>query len=161
MSIVQPVFQSRWGFHPCDYRTYRKLKFLNLVHQKAVRMAEAWKRWKRKDPHNRVVRRRLRNEKGQTIGYAPPIPLAEPPLCPVFAHKISERCHVDKKGTYYQDGFLDEKVVIDGQRIPADYAAARRPVPQAAEVPPLHFTREEIHAWYEQALNWVEHQDAG
>ena len=66
------MFQSRWGFHPCDYATFRKLKFLRHLHQKALRMAHAWECWNRKDPHNRVLRRRIRNAKGQTLGYEPP-----------------------------------------------------------------------------------------
>ena len=40
------VYPSRWGFHPCDYQTYRKLKLLHAVYQKAVRQAHAWRRWK-------------------------------------------------------------------------------------------------------------------
>jgi hypothetical protein len=161
MSTVQPVFQCRWGFHPCDYSTYRKLKSLNLVYQKAVRLAQAWKRWKRKDPHNRVVRRRLRNKRGQTIGYAPPLPLAEPPLCPVFSHKVFEKSHVDKTGAYRQEGFLEEKVVTEEPWISTDYAAARRPVAHAAEVRPLYHTLAEIDAWYEKARAWLEQQDVG
>ena len=53
------MFQSRFGFHPCDYQTYRKLKFLNQVCLKAIRLAHAWTRWKRKDPQNRVSPLRL------------------------------------------------------------------------------------------------------
>src|SRR4051812_16021137 len=90
------MFKSRWGFHPCDYSTYRKLKFLFNVFQKAVRMAHVWQRWKRKDPQNRVMRRRIRNDKGQTIGYESPVPLAEPRLCLIFSHKTLEKRHVDK-----------------------------------------------------------------
>src|SRR5437870_6902272 len=102
------MFQSRWGFHPCDYSTYRKLKFLNHVYQKALRMAHAWERWKRKDPHNRVMRRRIRNAQGQTIGYEPPVPLAEPPICPIFSQRVLEKCLVDKNGNVFPDGSLDE-----------------------------------------------------
>ena len=92
------MFRSRWGFHPCDYATCRKLKLLNRLYLRAVRLAHAWARWQRKDLHNRVVRRRIRNEKGQTVGYAPPVPLPEPKLCPLLSRKVVERRHVDKKG---------------------------------------------------------------
>ena len=36
------MFRSRWGFHPCDYLTYRKLKFLNQVYLRAIRLAHGW-----------------------------------------------------------------------------------------------------------------------
>jgi hypothetical protein len=159
MSMLQSLVRSRWGFHPCDYQTYRKLKLLNLVYQRAVRLAHAWNRWKRKDPHNRVIRRRRRNAQGQTIGYDPPLPLAEPGLCPLFSHKLYEKCYIDKLGMRHKDGFLDERVATDDIGIPADYAAARKPVPQAGELRPLSHTLAEIDVLYEKARSWVERQD--
>jgi len=150
------MYQSRWGFHPCDYSTYRKLKFLHSVYQKAVRLAQAWKRWKRKDPHNRVMRRRLRNSKGQTISYEQPVPLAEPRICPIFSHKVLEKCHVDKKGNVFRDGFMEEKVVTDDLGIAENYAAARRPGKVLSEVRPLRVSVEVIDALYEQARRWME-----
>src|SRR5579862_210432 len=108
MSTVSTSFCSHWGFHPCDYATYRKLKLLNLVYERAVCLAHAWDRWHRKEPHNRICRRRLRDEQGRTIGYAEPVPLAEPPLCPVFSRKVQEKRFVDRKGTYAKEGFLEE-----------------------------------------------------
>jgi len=159
MSAVQTVFQSRFGFHPCDYSTYRKLKFLNMVYQRAVRLAHAWHRWKRKDPHNRVSRHRIRNDKGQTIGYADPVPLSEPMICPVFSRKVQEKRFVDKNGRHIKEGFLDEKVVTDDPRIATDYSAVRKPVPEPAAVRPLRATVPEIDELYEKARAWVEQQD--
>jgi hypothetical protein len=153
------MFRSRWGFHPCDYPTYRKLKFLNQVYLQAVRLANAWARWKRKDPHNRVRRRRIRNEEGQTIGYEPPLPLPEPKTCPVFSQKVVEPRHVDKKGNFTREGFLEERVVTDNLWIPADYASARRPVADQAAVQPLHHTLVELEELYEKARTWLEEQD--
>jgi hypothetical protein len=153
------MFQSRWGFHPCDYHTYRKLKILNRVYRQAIRLAHAWARWKRKDPHNRVLRRRIRNEKGQTIGYEPPVPLPEPRICSVFAQKIVEKRHVDKQGNFSREGFMEEKVVTDDLWIPADYASARKPVADPAEVQPLHHTIAELEELYEKARTWPEVQD--
>ena len=153
------MFQSRWGFHPCDYSTYRKLKFLHHVYQKALRMAHAWERWKRKDPHNRVMRRRIRNDKGQTIGYETPVPLAEPRICPIFSQKVLENRHVDKKGNLFRDGFLEEKLVTDDLGIAGDFAAARRPVKELAEVRPLRVSVETIDALCEQARSWMEERD--
>lgn len=45
--------QSRWGFHPCSYELYLKLKKLNILCQKALRQIAIWERWNRKDPKNR------------------------------------------------------------------------------------------------------------
>lgn len=98
------MFRSRWGFHPCDYQTYRKLRFLNQVYLQAIRLAHGWARWKRKDPHNRVIRRRIRNEKGQTIGYEPPVPLPEPRICSAFSRKVFEQRHADKQGNCFREG---------------------------------------------------------
>src|SRR5262249_39675058 len=133
------MFRSRWGFHPCDYQTFRKLKFLNQVYLRAVRLAHAWKRWQRKDPHNRVRRRRIRNWQGQTIGYQPPAPLPEPRLCPVLCQKVLEQRHVEKKGNFSREGFMAEKVVTDGHWIPAAYATARKPVADPSEVQPFDY----------------------
>jgi hypothetical protein len=153
------MFRSRWGFYPCDYPTYRKLKFLHQVYLQAVRLAHAWARWKRKDPHNRTIRCRIRNEKGQTIGYELPVPLPEPKICPLFSQKVLEQRHVDKKGSFSREGFMDEEVTTDGRWIPADYAAARKPVADPADIPPLHLTVPEIEELYEQARCWLEEQD--
>lgn len=153
------MFQSRWGFHPCDYSTNRKLKALNQIYLRAVRLAHAWARWKRKDPHNRVLRRRIRNEKGQTIGYEPPISLPEPNICPIFSQKIVEIRHVDKQGNFSRQGFGEERVLTDDLCIPVDYASARKPVRNPTEVQPLHRTLAELDELYEKARIWLEEQD--
>ncbi len=155
------MFSSRWGFHPCDYSTYRKLKVLNLVYLRAVRLAHAWTRWKRKDPHNRVIRRRIRNEKGQTIGYEPPVALPEPKTCSVFSQKVIEKLHVDKKGIFSREGFVEERVVTDDFCIPSDYSSARVPAANPSEVQPLHHSVAEIEELYEKARAWLEEQDVG
>jgi hypothetical protein len=154
-----PVYQSRWGFHPCDYQTYRKLKFLNLAYLKAVRQAHAWMRWKRKDPHNRVIRRRKRDDKGQTIGHEKPIPTPEPRICEVFSRKILEKCYVDKKGNYCKEGFMEEKVVTLDLGTVEDYAACRKPRATMEEVIPLRNSLEAINELFEMARSWADQQD--
>ena len=149
------MFQSRWGFHPCDYQTYRKLKVLHSVYQAALRMAHAWERWNRKDPQNRVMRRRIRNDEGQTIGYEPPVPLAEPRICPVFSQQVQERRHVDKKGVVHKDGFFHPKVMTDDLGIVEAYSDARRPAKEATEVRPMRIAVEAIDALCEQARQWL------
>ncbi len=153
------MFRSRWGFHPCDHATYRKLKFLNQVYLQAVRLAHAWARWKRKAPHNRVIRRRIHNEKGQTIGYEAPLPLPEPRICDVFSAKVFERRHVDAQGNFSREGFLEERVATNGHGIPAAYALARMPVADEAMVQPLRLTLPEIEELFAKARCWLVEQD--
>jgi hypothetical protein len=161
MSTNPITFRSRWGFHPCDYATYRKLKLLHLVYMRAVRLAHAWDRWNRKAAHNRVRRPRLRDTSGRTIGYGAPTPLAEPLLCPLFSRKVQERRFVDPSGQCIREGFLVEKVVTDDAGIVTDYAAARRPVAEAGAVRPLRCTVARLDELYAQALAWLEQQDLG
>lgn len=161
MTSTPQVFQSRWGFHPCDYATYRKLKLLNQVYLRSVRLARAWQRWQRKEPHNRVSRRRVRNGQGQTVGYGPPVPLAEPPVCPVFSQKVYRTRFVDKKGGRQKEGFLEETCLTDDFGVAAAYAAVRRPAAEPGQVRPLGLSAAEIDALYDNARGWLERQDVG
>ncbi len=81
------AFQSKWGFHPCDRETCKKLKEINKFLTKARHQKAAWERWDRKMPHNRVIRRKLRDSQGRAVGYAAPEPMPEPELDSVFCHK--------------------------------------------------------------------------
>jgi hypothetical protein len=47
------IHKSKWGYHPCDYATFLKLKKLNYRLLVAKRKAAAWHRWDRKATHNR------------------------------------------------------------------------------------------------------------
>jgi len=67
-STENKVYQSAWGFHPCDKETYMKLRKLNYWFLEAQRKAAEWNRWTRKDKQNRVIRKFIRNDKGQKIG---------------------------------------------------------------------------------------------
>ena len=46
------VYQSKWGYHPCDYKTYRKLKELHKWYWETVYNFHSWYRWYRKDKKN-------------------------------------------------------------------------------------------------------------
>ena len=54
---------------------------------------------------------------------------------------------------------MEEKVVTDDLWIPADYASARKPVADPAEVQPLHHTIAELEELHEKARTWLEVQD--
>ena len=47
------VYQSRWGFHPCDFAHYRKLKRVHAAWWQGRRLAAKWRRWHAKRPENR------------------------------------------------------------------------------------------------------------
>ena len=46
------------------------------------------------------MRRRIRNDKGQTIGYEPAVPLPEPSICPIFSQKVLEKNPADRYLSY-------------------------------------------------------------
>jgi hypothetical protein len=48
-----PTYQSRWGFHPCDFQGFKKLKRLHAAYYKGLRLIAKHKRWERKEPQNR------------------------------------------------------------------------------------------------------------
>src|SRR5262245_7884384 len=78
------VHRSRWGWHPCDYATFRLLRELNLRCERALRQFAAWQRWQRKLPHNRLIRRVVRDDRGKKVGREVVGPMPEPPLPAVF-----------------------------------------------------------------------------
>ena len=57
-------YQSRWGYHPCDYNLFLKLKFLQRQYWQTLYDFHRWHRWWRKQEQNRVGR--------------------EPDYCPIF-----------------------------------------------------------------------------
>ena len=65
---MSEVHKGRWGFYPCDYETYKKLKQLHKWHEQAVRDWSNWCRWDRKEPQNRVIRKYTRDADGRKIG---------------------------------------------------------------------------------------------
>jgi hypothetical protein len=50
------TFKSRWGYHPCDYILFRKLKRIHKGYWQARRKVAAHHRWSRKLSHNRIGR---------------------------------------------------------------------------------------------------------
>jgi len=61
------TFQSRWGFHPCDYHVFLKLKRVHKAYWEGLRKVAAWRRWERKRPCNRVICRWQRDAAGRKI----------------------------------------------------------------------------------------------
>lgn len=84
MTVIQNVSQSRFGFHACNYETYKKIKKLYGFYWKALRRNAEWERWNRKEPQNRILRKWYRNEKGQKTGFEIVGPKPEPQRYPIF-----------------------------------------------------------------------------
>lgn len=74
------VVKIKWGYVPCDYDHYIKLKEVCKHFYKARSTYHQWLRWMRKAPQNRVTKRAIRNDKGQKCGTAIIGPMQEPKL---------------------------------------------------------------------------------
>jgi len=142
------TYQSRWGFHPCDYETYLLLKQLNRLHDQALHACADWQRWARKQPQNRVLRRQRRNDQGQRIGSEVVGPRPEPPLVALFCSKA----RLVQAATQHT---LGVRVAFDGLRIPEVYRQARTPAPTAAAVLPLPWTADELRALLARAADRI------
>lgn len=122
------VFQSRWGFHPCDYATFLKLKKLHARYWQALRQYAQWRRWQRKQPQNRVLRQWIRDAQGRRIGRRIIGPWPEPPLDPLFCVREQVESHFAEDGRLVREGQLVERVLFREHGIPEAYRLARTPV---------------------------------
>jgi hypothetical protein len=126
--------RSRWGWHPCDYETYLLLKALSARCEKARRQYSAWQRWERKMPHNRVIRRKVKDDQGRVTGREAVGPRPEPPLPALFCRRYQAVAR----------GRAAEQVAFSDLGIPAAYRAARKPAATKERVEPLALTAEQI-----------------
>jgi hypothetical protein len=138
------AYQSRWGYHPCDYATFLQLKELNQYYQRALRRFAAWKRWSRKQPQNRVIRSRRRNDQGQVIGKEVLGPRPEPALCPVFTRREEVRRYSSDPERQRKEERKIERVSMTHSDISEVYRKARKPVAREKLAIPLPYSGEEI-----------------
>jgi hypothetical protein len=143
--------RSKWGWHPCDYATFALLKRLHTAYWRALRQHATWKRWQRKMPHNRVLRRRIRDEQGRKIGMEIVGPWPEPPLPALFCTRRQVLTYWSEDGKPLPQGRMTEEVIFDDLGIPEAYRAARRPMATEAEVQPLRWTRDELSCLVQRA----------
>ncbi len=110
MATTTNPLRSRWGFHPCDYDLYLKLRRLHKWYWQTVYDFHRWHRWRRKEEQNR---------RGP-----------EPRHCPVFVADVFWRKPMRTHGA---DGFkLYPKTILD-HGVVALYHAARTPRPEPVE----------------------------
>lgn len=144
---------SRWGYHPCKYEHYRKLKFLNhKLMQARIKHAAAVRYW-RKDPPNRVHKHYERNEKGWRIGHTTS-PMKEPEICQVFSRQ--EGNHWD--GHQKKRADLEKGIIIRGDDlehwlfwtidpgVEQDYWNACMPVEKPSDLRPLKLGKDVVNA---------------
>jgi hypothetical protein len=58
MSTINNELKSRWGYHPCDYETFQKLRVIKKYYYKNLHVIAERDRWLDKEPQNRVIRTR-------------------------------------------------------------------------------------------------------
>ena len=137
------AYQSKWGWHPCDYETFLLLRKLYHRYWQALRRFAEWQRWERKQPHNRVVRARIVDEKGRKIGSRVIGPRPEPPLDPLFCTQQTVVQHRQKDGKGVR--IVSQTVRFHDRGIPEAFRAARLPAADEAAVPRLKLSVEDIH----------------
>jgi len=115
--MTNPNLQSRYGFHPCDYQLYSKLKFLHRHYWETLRQFHNWHRWYRKESQNRIGR--------------------EPQYCPCFVDNEPWVKPFTRKG---ERGFKLYPRSVDDRRVLELYHMARMP----NELPVEAFSAEEV-----------------
>lgn len=132
MNNAGTALKSRWGFHPCNYELFLKLKRLHKWYWQTVYDFHRWHRWWRRQPQNRTG--------------------PEPLYCREFVDNRPWRKPVCHHG---QEGFkLYPKTVVD-HGVLALYQSAR--MPQADPVTPFDAeTRAAIEALYEKVRTHFE-----
>jgi hypothetical protein len=138
------VHQARWGWYPCDYETFLLLKKLSARYWKALRRIAEWQRWARKQPHNRVIRQKVVDDRGCRVGSRVVGPRPEPALDPLFCTRTKVVRHWSTGGKHLKDGETVERVAFQDWGIPEAYRLARQPRPTRDEIPVLSLTPEEI-----------------
>ena len=117
--LAPGIYRSRWGYHPVDYDTYRMIKKLAGYYWKAVSQWKTHRRWERKAPQNRVIRRTIYNSEcratRQKIGTEVVGPLKEPRTSNVFAGtKFIDNPH--PMGHPYKREVLEDCAVLGALR---------------------------------------------
>jgi hypothetical protein len=124
------VYQSRFGFHPVDYETCRKLKTLHKRYWETVYAVARWMRWDRKTVHQ----------------HGP-----EPKYCTVF---VEEQGHWQRFKN--RDGYTGKKYcqkTLNDQGVVEAYHQARMPK-KADDVKPISISPEEIDRLYNEVEDW-------
>jgi hypothetical protein len=156
MNATETVHQSKWGYHPCSKETSKKLRTINRVYLKALRLQAAHDRWANKDPQNRVLFSTVRDESGKKTGRIPvldkqnkPVPMPEPKLCKLPAGGLIF------EWTYkYEPERKPRRISKMGEAMLEASRQARKPVENPDDVKPLGVRQADIDRLYEQCVAW-------
>lgn len=121
------VHRTRFGYVPCDFETFKKIKKTNCIFMHHLSVLGKLKRYNRKEPQNRVVRTPKRNEEGQIIGYTKRKITCPPEPCLLFE---------------------------TNPFIPMIYERARRPMATPEMVPIIPMSIESIDKLLEESRWW-------
>lgn len=151
------AFESRWGFHPVSRETSKKLRFLNLAADDALRRQKRWFKWMRKAPHNRFIQHRIYKD-GKFAGFGEKVPLPEPVPSPVLTERVTKffRGYHPHTGEYvgYTKPVEVPWLVTDVEFIRQAARQARTPLPRD-QVKPLALSEERIDELYRRAKEWL------
>ena len=146
---VTGAHKTRWGYVAYSYDEYLKLKRLHAIYFRALALAARWERWVRKAPHNRVLRRALRDAAKRRIGREVVGTLPEPPICGLFTRRLVT---ADRKpvGRWFEGwAKTSDKGVV------AEYRKARTPMASPGEVKPRGMGGPEIDVLLAEAEAWL------
>lgn len=132
MTTATRPFKSRWGFHPCSYEVYLKLKRLYKWYWQTLYDFHRWHRWRRKQEQNRTG--------------------AEPSYCPVF---VLDQPWYKPARLGGQDGFKVYPKTVTDHGVVELYRSAR--VPQSEPAGPLDADtlRKIDQLYWEVAPHWA------
>lgn len=125
--IEKETYKTRFGYVAYSYEDYLKLKRLNRLFYEDCKRAARWKRWVRKAPHNRVLKKWLRNDLGQRIGVEIVGSMPEPVTWDLFSTKL---VNIDRKpiGRWFE-GYIRTDNTVE-----VEYQKARHPQRSPGEV---------------------------
>lgn len=129
---TQEPIQTRWGYVPCDYETYQKLRRLQFLYLQHRIVEAAYWRWANKDAHNRGCQ---------------DIPQRG---CDAFEQKVKGfRFDLDwiKKSEEWKSKTIGDQIVLD-------YRNAKHPKEKAEDVVFCTTTLEEIETLLKKSEEW-------
>ena len=90
-AVMQMVNEGKYGFYPCDYETYLKLKKLHKWYYQTLKDYARWYRWNVKEPKNKFYWEPRLNKTDKKVRSNRPIP--EPIYCSVFVLRPGRVLH--------------------------------------------------------------------
>lgn len=118
MLLDKVVYKGRYGYYPCSYETFLKIKRLNYLFLQVLIRDAKWERWSRKAPHNRVIRKWKPNSLGQKVGFeiigTNPEPERFLGSIPVDIPQLYKQCRYPQKYSDDVEPLLMSEKEIDG-----------------------------------------------